>query len=62
MIDLGRLVDLYHSKESTQGAIVKLVGRDPSYRSYYMVDYKALTGLSLLRVPQQSVWPGAPCE
>jgi hypothetical protein len=23
MIDLGRLVDLYHSKESTQGAIVK---------------------------------------
>jgi hypothetical protein len=30
-------------------------------RSSYVVDYEALTGLSLLRVPQQSVWPGAPC-
>jgi hypothetical protein len=34
--------------------------RAPPYRSSYVVDYKALTGLSLLRVPQQCVWPGAP--
>jgi hypothetical protein len=27
---------------------------------FYMVDYEALTGLSLLQVPQQFVWPGAP--
>jgi hypothetical protein len=32
----------------------------PPYRSSYMVDYEALVGLSLLRVPQQSVWLGAP--
>jgi hypothetical protein len=36
------------------------VGRDPLYRSSYVVDYEALTGLSLLRVPQQSVWSTAP--
>jgi hypothetical protein len=28
--------------------------------SNYMVDYEALTGQSLLRVPQQSVWLGTP--
>jgi hypothetical protein len=31
------------------------------YWSSYMVDYEALTGLSLLRVSQQSVWLGASC-
>jgi hypothetical protein len=35
--------------------------RDPPYWSSYMVDYEALIGLSLLRIPQQSVWPGVPC-
>jgi hypothetical protein len=42
------------------GAIVKSGREGPPHRSSYMVDYEALTGLSLLRVPQQSVWPGAP--
>jgi hypothetical protein len=36
------------------------VGRDPPYWFSYVVDYKALIGLLLLRVPQQSVWPEAP--
>jgi hypothetical protein len=30
MIDLGRLIDLYHSKESTQGTIVKLGTEGPT--------------------------------
>jgi hypothetical protein len=37
------------------------VGREPPYRSSYVVDYEAQTGLSLLGVPQQSIWSGASC-
>jgi hypothetical protein len=33
------------------------IGYD-TYRSSYVVDYEALTGLPLMRVPQQSVWRG----
>jgi hypothetical protein len=40
---------LYHSKESTQGGIATQVW--PAHHNLGMVDYKALTGLSLLRVP-----------
>jgi hypothetical protein len=43
-----------------QEDIVKLGWKDPPYRSSYTVDYEALTGLSLLLVSQQSIWPGAP--
>jgi hypothetical protein len=38
---------------------MKQVGRDTPYQSSYVVDYEALTGLSLLRVTQEYVWPGA---
>jgi hypothetical protein len=34
------------------------VGRDPPYRSSYVMDYEALTEMSIMRVPQQSIWPG----
>jgi hypothetical protein len=47
-------------QESTQGAIVKLDREGLTAPVHLHVDYKAIIGLSLLRVPQQSVWPGAP--
>jgi hypothetical protein len=40
---------LYHSKESTQGDTVAQVW--PAHHNLSVVDYKTLTGLSLLWVP-----------
>jgi hypothetical protein len=40
--------------------IVKSGREGPMYQSSYVVEYKALIGLSLMQVPQQFVWPGVP--
>jgi hypothetical protein len=48
---------LYHSKESTQGDIAAQVW--PAHHDLGVVDYKALTGLSLLRVPHFCARHGA---
>jgi hypothetical protein len=48
---------LYHSKESTQGDTTTQVW--PARHDLSMVDYKALTGLSLLRVPHFCARHGA---
>jgi hypothetical protein len=48
---------LYHSKESTQGDTMAQVW--PAHHDLGVVDYKALTGLSLLRVPHFRARHGA---
>jgi hypothetical protein len=48
---------LYHNKESTQGDTVAQVW--PAHHDLGVVDYKALIGLSLLRVPHFHVRCGA---
>jgi hypothetical protein len=47
----------YHSKESTQGDTAAQVW--PPHHNHGVVDYKALIGLSLLRVPHFHARPGA---
>jgi hypothetical protein len=51
---------MYHSKESIQGGTLdSLTWVWPAYHNLGVVDYKALTGLSLLRVPHFRVRYGA---
>jgi hypothetical protein len=48
------------ARNPQKGQWLSQVGRGPPYQSSYVVDYKALTGLSLMWVPKQSVRLGAP--
>jgi hypothetical protein len=48
---------MYHSKEFTQGDTITQVW--PARHTLGVVDYKALTGLSLLWVPHFRAWHGA---
>jgi hypothetical protein len=52
--DKFRLPDQSYSiaRNPHKGLYSSQVGRNPPYWSSYMVDYEALTGLSLLQVPQ----------
>jgi hypothetical protein len=52
LLCFATLGGMYHSKESTQGGTLdSSTWVWPAHHNHGVVDYKALTGLSLLRVP-----------